>query len=559
MNTWDCGKSGGDAAATSSAGSLLPQLTLAVAQKSVYLLKLHSETGRLEVISLDGAGKGRTVALPEDAEEDAVAMDGSGRIVAAYLQRDDTQFSLLLAREGDDGAFTTVATLKDPCDAPADAVTLTGFTVAPDGRVAVGLAQRGDARASFVRSWLVQGTLQGSELKKTFAFSMLDLHGKISERYRAYVEKAGHDGFPAKPCVPLFTALCYGPGELIISGGHPLDPFLRIFDGGGHLLHSLPWHGAGGQQVTAVPQEAGGQIFAVLPEHGCVVRLSPEGEVLGMFGRPLPYDLAHISSLAANEISGSVYAITHDNGLFHLLRFTTSARFLWAQPLTPPAGLTKAQPLAVALPDNRGVLIGWRLPDRAGVSWAETVSEDGLPGVSFWHELPRLAAGRAKEINPSPMVLGAYGHLYLLRELPGGPRLQSFYLWGTLLTTFPAVIQGISAVAKDGSLAWAHMTDQGLVISRYTSDGDQQGWRLVPQAEGNAKLFPVVARHLWGWLTPAETLLKLDESMQVAAQLHVLTPEGAPLTGVTAVCGDGGKHIYLALPNRIVVAEEPAG
>ena len=167
--------------------------------------------------------------------------------------------------------------------------------------------------------------------------SLLDLHGNISERYRVYAEKAGRDGFPAKPCVPLFTALCYGPGELIISGGHPLDPFLRIYDVAGHLLHSLPWHGFGGQQVAAVPAEAGGQIFAALPENGCVVHLSPDGQMLGLFGRPLPYDLAHISSLTAHEHSGSVYAITHDNNLFRLLHFTTVRRFpLGAAP--HPAG-----------------------------------------------------------------------------------------------------------------------------------------------------------------------------------------------------------------------------
>lgn len=54
-------------------------------------------------------------------------------------------------------------------------------------------------------------------------------------------------------------------------------------------------------------------------------------------------------------------------------------------------------------------------------------------------------------------------------------------------------------------------------------------------------------------------MLKLDESMQIADDLHVLSPEGEAITGVTAICGDGRKRIYLALPGRIVVAEEPAG
>ena len=197
---------------------------------------------------------------------------------------------------------------------------------------------------------LAKGLRDDGELKKALTvmhqpISLLDVHGKISERYRLFVEKAGRDGYPAKPCVPLFTALCYGPGDIILSGGHPLDPFLRIYDVSGHLQHSLPWRGNGGQQVAAVPAKDGGQIFAVLSENGCVVRLSLDGHMVGLFGRPLTYDLAQISSLTADEHSGSVYAITRAGTQSHLLRFATSGRFLWALPLIPPAGLAKAQPI----------------------------------------------------------------------------------------------------------------------------------------------------------------------------------------------------------------------
>ena len=149
VKAWDLAKLGMDAAAIATADPLLPQPAMAVAQQCAYLLKVRRGTRRLDVILIDGTGAGRTLTLPEDAENGAVALDNTGHVVAAYLQQDETPPALVIAREGDDGAFSTVTTLKEPCDAPADSVTLTGFTVAPDGRVAVGLAQAGDAQSEF--------------------------------------------------------------------------------------------------------------------------------------------------------------------------------------------------------------------------------------------------------------------------------------------------------------------------------------------------------------------------------------------------------------------------
>ena len=428
-------------------------------------------------------------------------------------------------------------------------MTLTGFVTNLDGRVAIGLAQSGEAKYSFVRSWLVQAMVRNGALTKgcrvTHRFSLLDPHGKISERYRMSADKAGREGYPAKACVPLFTALCYGTDETIISGGHAVDPFLRIYDNPfsrqdevfGHPLHSLPWHGSGGQQIASVPADAGGQLFAINSVNESVASLSPDGRVVQLIGRPLPYTLAHPVSLAANE--RSVYVITHEDAQYRLLHFAVAGRFLWSHQLTPPASLEKAQPLVVALPNDRA-LIGWRLPGLAGVSWVDTVMEDGLPGMPLWHEQAVHAGDEADDRRPSPMLLGENDRLYLLRETGAGAQLQPLTQDGTVLQPFPPDIQGISAVTRDGSLAWAHTSEHGgLLLSRYTSLGAQQGWRLIPHADGNAKLLPVVAGHLWGWLTTAHSLLPIDESLQIGDEAIRGSPRTVkPWKGSRSVCGD---------------------
>lgn len=536
------------------ADPLLPQPALAVAKKSAYLLLVNRVQHQLEVRVIDGPGAGRTLTMPDDATNGAVALDNTDRVLVAYLRLSGAHLELVLAREGDDGAVATVTVMKDPCDTQVGNMALTGFAAMPDGRVAVGIAQTGVPAYGFVRSWLVQATLQGTTVKKacqtTHRFALLDQRGKILERFRMMAEMAGRAGYPAKPCVPLFTSLAFGPDDTIISGGHTLDPFWRVYDNTGHLLRSIARRGCGGQQVAAAPAE--GRLFT-LDMGGHVLDLSPDGRVLAAFGRPLAYSLAHPLALAAD--SQHVYVVVRMEEAYRLLRFTATGQFRWALALTPPAGLEKAQPLVTMLPNDRAV-IGWRLPEHAGVSWAETVQEDSLPGLPLWRDRPAQTTTLTTDICPTPLLMGENKRLYVLRETAGGVRLQALSPGGVLLQQFPPEVQGVTAVAQDGSLSWAHQAPQGMIISRITPLGEQRGWKLVPRSAENAQLMPAVAHHLWGWLTSTHSLLQLNDAATVVDEAHVFTPEGDPLEHVAAICGDQTRRIYLAAPGRILVVED---
>jgi len=560
VGLWSFESLGVDAGLPMPADPLLPQPALAVVKKTTYLLTTNRKQQQVELTVIDGTGTGRAIDLPDAAVNGAIALDNTAHLLVAYLHPNNGRFELVLGREGDDGAVNTVAVAKDPCDGQVKNLTLTGLAAGADGRVAVGLAQSGDPAYGFVRSWLVQTRLQGEAVKDpckiTHRFSLVDQRGKISERFRLYADKAGHDGFPARPCVPLFTALAFGTEETIISGGHTADPFLRIYDNGGRLVHSMPWHGVGGQHIATASTDAGGVIFAASAQNGCVIKLAPDGRLVGQFGTLPAYDLSQPISLAADE--QNVNAIVRCDGAFRLLRFNSAGRFLWSLTLTPPTGVSKALPQVMTLPNDRA-LIGWRLPECGGLLWAETVTEDGLPGLPFWREVVTRATVRPTEACPTPMVLGENGRLYLLRETKDGPRLLAVSPGGVVLQQFPPEIQGITAVAKDGSLSWAHQSDQGMVISRYTALGAQQGWRLVPHADENTRLYPVLAENLWTWHTSSHALLQMDESMHTVSETRLLSPEGDPLEKVTAICGNRDKRIYLAVPGRILVANEPKG
>ncbi|MHB9025135.1 MAG: NHL repeat-containing protein [Armatimonadota bacterium] len=536
---------------------LLPLRMLAVAGKTVYLLKLDRNERRVELTPVDGPGGGRSVTLPESATYGAVALDAAGRVLIATLQLTKGRAVLLLSRETAGGDFEQVGSLYHPCDGETTHLSLTGFTVAPDGRVAIGIAQT--AADSFVHSWLVQGTMSGavldSPLVTTHHFALFDQRGKVLDRFRAAVELAGTRGYPAKPCVPLFTTLACGPEGVVISGGHALDPFFRVYGRGNSLLRSLPRQAGGAQPIASVPAAGSVRLFAASPT-GRVRELALDGRLVGSIGNPFSADLRAPVSLAADP--RSVYVALRRRQGFALARFAADGTFLWQQPLLPPTGLEGARPY-LAVPSSDRVLIGWRLPDAAGVGWVETVLEDGMPGLPLWKDPVTTAEGAGDA--PAPLLVAGSGSVYVFRQLSAkdGARLQAFSSTGTFLQQFPPEIQGITAVAAEtGYLAWAHTDAAGMLIEMFTPQGSKRGWKRVPRpAKPQATLTPVLAGAWWGWLSATRSLLKLDETFTVVDEVTLLDPAGTRLGNPLALAGNRRHRRYLAVPDRILAVEMP--
>ena len=536
---------------------LLPTPALAYAQNTLYLLSPDRQQGLLDIAVIDGPGTARTVRLPEHANYGAFTLDADGRTLGAYLQVTDGKLELVLAREINAGTLTTVGTLPDPCEGIVKNLDITGFAAAPDGRVAIGIAQSGDPAYSFTRSWLVEGTALDTavteKLHLTHRVTLLDQRGKLQERYRPLAAMAGSAGYPAKPCVHLFTSLALGPDGLLVSGGYTADPFLRIYDKDGRLLRTLPWQATGGQHVAILADKWRPRIFALDGDGARVQEVALDGRILGGFGRPLPYDLTQVLALTADN--KNVYAAARWNERLHLLRFTAEGRFVWAIQIDPPRGMAKAQPF-LTMPSNDRVLIGWRQPQTAGLGWVDTVMEDGTAGMPLWTQ-PYTSQGTAKTLCPTPL-LADRGRTYVLREQKDGTALQAMAITGTFLMQYPAAIQGISFVDTQQNLAWAHADADGLIIGRFTPQGADHGWKRVPRATPDAELLPVSAGEYWGWLSTTHSLVQLDETMTVTDEAVLTTPDAHPIDGILAITGDHAQHIYLALPDRLLVIDLPA-
>lgn len=556
--TWDLTKTRWEALGVIPADPLLPIPALAAAGKTIYLIGVQREERQVTLIALDGPGETRTIALPKGATYGAVTVDAAGRLLVAYLQVANNACSLLLGRETAAGEVDTLATLNDPCGGQLGKLNLTGFTVAPDGRLAIGLAQTGDAAYSFVRSWLVQGTLKSGaltgELHTTHHNSLLDGRGKLLDRFRAAVELAGSEGYPAKPCVPIFTSLAFGDNGEIISGGHSTDPFLRRYAQDGGLLLSLPHQGIGGQHVAVLPVGKELRLYAADAAGGRVHAYTPDGRTLGGFGTPFAYDLREIQTLAAN--TRGVYALTREWGDYRLLRFTPTGELCWTRPVNPPTGMEKATPYVVA-PGLDCVLIGWRQPATAGIGWVEMVMADGTPGLPLWDKPITHTGGFTGRPEPTPMVTGQNGSVYILAETVDGTRLQSFSPTGTRLLQFPEM-QGITAVAMDGTLAWARRQGDELVLALFTPQGKFRGTKRIPRpSTDDAQLWPVHAQGQWGWFTATGSLLKLDETLTVTDEATIVMGEDeTPVSRPLAIAGDGQRRIYLALRDGLYVVEQ---
>lgn len=545
---WTLGALGVDDTFTTD--PLLPNPALGVGGGSAYLLCFDRDTRQADLIHLEGTGKNRTVRLPDDAEDGAVTLDGAGRLLLAYLHTDDGKPKLILARENDNGKMGTLATLANPCEPQKTNLSITGFTTAPDGRFAVGLAQSGAATYAFVRSWLVQGTLNNGAVVQameiTHRFSLLNGLGKVDEQFHAAVAKAGQDGYPAKACVPLFTSLAYGPQSMVISGGHTVDPFLRVYSADGALRLSAPRQAAGGQHIAAFTLNKRACILATA--EGSIEILATDGRTLGQFGAPVPYNLADTVSLAANQ--DAVYAAIRNGATYQLLRFATDGTFCWQRPLPPPKGMAQAQPFLTASDDR--VFVGWRLPAAAGVGWVETVMDDGSVGLPLWNDPYTAKATLPDPPCSTPVITGKNDRVYVLREMKEGVRLQAYAPTGIYVQQFPPAVQGITAALESGVIAWARPDEDGMAIITYSPQGAERGRKRITRPAHGASLFPAQTNGLWGWLTTTNTLLKLDANLIVVDDA-TLTINGEAITDVSAVTGDGGEKVYIALSGRILV------
>jgi hypothetical protein len=540
-----------------SGDPLLPEPTLAVGGGTAYLLQVNHDALQVNCHALTGSGKSRTLAIPNAAADGGVTVDNLGRVLLAYLRPTADSLQLILAREGADGRLTPLDTLNDPCGGETSDVRLTGFTIAPDGRFAIGLAQAGNDAYGFVRSWLAQGTLKDGVLtplmRVTHHFTLLDAQGTVLERYRAALALAGKAGYPDKACVPLFTALAFGPGGSIISGGQSADPFLRVYGKDGALLHSQPREATGGETLATLPTKTGMRLFTTNAADQRIDELDAGGQTIAGFGHGAAYDLMHPVALAADP--GSLYVVSSVDNEYALLRFTAEGRFCWVRSLDPPAGMEQAQPFLAVTHGDR-VLVGWRLPKAAGIGDVETVMEDGLPGLPLWSTPMTTLSKPTAAPCPTPLITGQDGRVYVLRDTKDGPLLYAFSSTGTYLQYYPPAIQGITIATAAGALAWAHPDDTGMIISSYTRLGEEQGWKRIPRPAQGARFLPAQASDLWGWLTSTNTLLKLDDKLMVIDEANVQDGDGhAVNAAVTAVTGDGHRRIYLAEPGRILMVQ----
>jgi len=270
--------------------------------------------------------------------------------------------------------------------------------------------------------------------------------------------------------------------------------------------------------------------------------------VVGGFGRPAAYTLDELAALAADR--ESVYAAARWNGGLHLVRFTADGQFRWARDIAPPPGMADAQVFLTAPAGDR-VMIGWRRPAATGLGWVDTLLDDGTPGLPLW-DAPSAATTRGADACPTPLITGDNGCVYLLRETADGLQAQAMSMTGAFMRRLPAGIRGMSAVDKEGYLAWAHHDGDHLVISRFTPQGGGFSVKRVPRPAQNAALCLASAGGWWGRLSGADTLLRFDETMNLIDEAAVQTPDGKPLDQITALAGDRNDHLYLATPGKIL-------
>lgn len=535
---------------------LLPNPALAVTSDTVYLLNINRARMQVELVTLEGKGDPRLVDLPDGATNGAVTVDSAGRVLVAFLQpAEDGGMALVLVREGANGKLGTLEMLADLCDGQTADLALTGFVMAPDGRYAIGIAQGGNPAYGMVRSWLVQGARRADggnrRMEVTHRYALLNARREVQERFLPAVKLAGRSGYPAKPCVPLFTSLAIGPDGTVISGGHSLDPFLRRYDTNGDLVHSVPRQAVGGQHLALLATKNGGKLLATAPASHRIVELTPDGRERGGFGEEPLFSLAQIVSLAAGK--GLVYAAGGSRGEYRLLCFSRDGEFRWTQPLPSPPGLFAAQPVLAA--STGRLFVGWQLPGASGLGWVDTVLPDGSPGIPLWRDPSSRTGSVDSGPCATPLLVAGDGRVYLLNQLPEGVRLQAFSATGAYLQGYPAYVRSMPFLSSTVGTTWLRALGTEMWFVTYAG-GKEQKWKRLPRhGDKDVRFVPVQADGLWGWLTSTKSLLRFDDNLTLVDEETLRDPEGKPLEQPLAIAGDGAGRVYLATPDRILSVE----
>jgi hypothetical protein len=529
---------------------------------------------RVVIASLAGDGRERAIALTDTQRNGGLALDVDGRLVSVALRAAAGRLFLVVDRESDTGEMRNIALVPNPCGDAVANITLTGFAIAPNGRVAAGLAQTGTpGKCRYDASWLVEGELRdgtfATALAATHQLRLFEKDGSLAPRYRA--QKGAT--YPVPPCIPLFTALAFAD-DAVVTGGHPADPFLRAYGTEG-LRWSVPHPSTGGQAmaaIPAIPDKFGTRLVATTPS-GCLDIYTVNGRLTDMFGQPASHSLANTIALAAD--ANSVYAATRAHDGYRLVRFAADGRVVWSRPIVPPAQMSRAMP-SLCAPTGDCVWIGWRQPDTLGLGWVDVVMEDGVAADPLW-KTPFVAIRAAPDTPqpPAPMLRGADGKAYVLREMDEGTRLLAFSATGPWVRSLPALdpkpdplvdkpvpplarlMAPLAAVTADGSCMVPQPNDRvvggPMGIATYAPDGARTGWRRIFRPSDGATFTPISATAPWGWLDTTQTLLKLGLDGSVLDERDLRAPTGDRIDTPMALAGNGHGHIYVATLDAILV------
>ncbi len=522
--------------------SLLPSISLVATKDGISLVWADRQARKLRVIPVENILQARTVTLPADAASGAFTLNSAGLVVLVDILRADGGQLLFLQRETADGGWQMISQRNLPAHPAGTSIYLTGFATNAADNYFVGLAQTPAEKngSSFARSWLARGTGEQLNFVKNNDITTLLAH----HPFATAAEKA---------CVPLFTSLAV-IGDTVISGGHSLDPYIRIYSGDAfQLIRTIPFgNGIGGQHLTIFPTDDGNRLAEVSPTAGQLLLYAPDGRRLATIGEAIPFVLDRPEAITAN--ANGVYTAARWNESWHVSAFAPDGTFHWSTPVTPPAGMAQARPVLCAVSPTT-ILLGWRQPGSTGVGWLVQLDIDGT--ISAWFPASATPVTDIRISNAgataAPIVLGADDRIYVLSETKDGTFVQAYTQNGLLVQTYPAEVKGISLALANGSILWANIQQGDMAITGYSHDGMDNGWSSTHRsAPHNALFYTARTPRLWGWLTSTDSLLRMDDTGTVLEEATIISLDGERLHNVLGLASDGKDKLYFALPGKIL-------
>jgi len=122
-----------------------------------------------------------------------------------------------------------------------------------------------------------------------------------------------------------------------------------------------------------------------------------------------------------------------------------------------------------------------------------------------------------------------------------------------MVQTYPTDVRGISLALADGSILWANILQGDLAITSYSNEGMDNGRSSTHRAaQRNAVFYPARTPKLWGWLTSADALLRMDDTGTVVEEATIFSPDGVRLHNVSGLASDGKDHLYFAMNGNIL-------